>query len=161
MTQRRGRTTRIKLVGGEITFSMEDPQMVKVRRPLEHYRTASRDFRPVYKKFAVYHERSIMRNFAAEGRPNQWAPLQPATIADRRRRGYGAGPILQRSGKMRRGFAFDYGPRAYTVTNSTYYWLYHQHGAPKANIPARPMLVLLPQDKGEFTRLARRHLEGD
>lgn len=156
--QRRGKNTRIKLVGGEITFSMKDPQLVEVRRPLDHYQTASRDFRPVYERFEAYHRRSIMRNFAAEGRPRRWAPLQPATIADRVRQGYGAGPILERTGALKRGFRFEYGPRSYRVSNSRFYFLYHQEGAPNANIPARPMLVLLPQDQAQFTKLAREHL---
>lgn len=159
--QRRGKTTRIKLVGGEITFSMQDPQMVAVRRPLEHYRTASRDFSPVYQRFAWYHARSIKRNFAAEGRPKRWDPLQPATIQDRIRQGYGPGPILRRSGKLSRGFIFKWGPRAYWVTNPVFYFQIHQAGAPDANIPARPMLVTLPQDQAEFTRLARLHLMPD
>jgi phage gpG-like protein len=156
--QRRGKNTVIKLVDGDITFSMQDPQMIAVTRPLEHYQTASRNFTPVYSRFWAYHEQSIMRNFAAEGRPRKWAPLQPDTIADRIRRGFGAGPILQRSGRMMRGFRASWGPRAYRVWNNTDYWVHHQYGAPEADIPARPMLVLLPQDQAQFTRLAREHL---
>lgn len=158
MVQRRGKNTRIKLVGGEITFSMQDPQLIEVRRPLEHYETALRDFSPVYERFSVYHDRSIMRNFAAEGRPDHWAPLKPATIVDRQRQGFGAGPILVRTGKLKRGFRFKWGPRSYQVSNSRFYFLYHQDGAPDANLPARPMLVLLPQDQAQFTKLAREHL---
>lgn len=156
--QRRGKTTRIKLVGGEMTFSMSDSQFVEMRQPLEHYQTASRDFKPVYARFSAYHRRSIQRSFAAEGRPRRWAALKPATIQDRLRKGFGPGPILVRTGAMQRGFVFAYGPRAYRVDNKTNYFLYHQLGAPRANIPARPMLVLLPQDKAYFTRLAREHL---
>lgn len=156
--QRRGKQTRIKLVGGEMTFSMSDPQFVELRRPLDHYRTASRDFSPVYEWFAMYHRRAIARNFAAEGRPKHWPALQPATIDDRIRSGYGAGPILVRSGAMKRGFKFTWGPRAYQVTNTQAYFWYHQEGAPNANIPARPMIVLLPQDQAQFTRRAREHL---
>lgn len=44
-------------------------------------------------------------NFARQGSGSGgWAPLKPATIADRRRRGYGAGPILQRTGEYMRSF---------------------------------------------------------
>ena len=42
---------------------------------------------------------SIRRNFDQGGRP-AWEPLAPATIA---RRNYSAWPILERSGKLRRG----------------------------------------------------------
>lgn len=155
---RRSKHTRIKLVGGEMTFSMSDPQFVELRRPLEHYRTAARDFSPVYKRFSQYQRRSINRNFAAEGRPRRWAALRPATVADRVRQGFGAGPILVRTGAMKRGFKFGWNTTTYWVYNTAAYFLYHQHGAPAANIPARPMVVLLPQDQAQFTRLARAHL---
>lgn len=159
--QRRGRNTRIKLVGGEITFSMRDSQLIEMRQPLEHYLTGARDFSPVFEAFRDYHKRSIQRNFTAEGRPDKWAPLQAKTIQERIALGYGAGPILVRSGAMKRGWKFEIGPRSYRVTNRRHYWLYHQEGAPNANIPARPMLVVLPQDLAQFTRLARLHLGSD
>lgn len=158
MVQRRGKQTRVKLVGGDITFSMQDPQDVEVTRPLDHYLTGARDFSPVYERFAEYHRRSIERNFAAQGRPGRWAPLKAATIRERVRLGYGPGPILVRTGKLKRGFRFEWGPRSYRVRNVRDYFVHHQFGAPGANIPPRPMLVLLPQDQAEFTRLARKHL---
>lgn len=158
MVQRRGKQTRIKLVGGDVTFSVQSPDDVELMRPVEHYLTGARDFSPVYAKFADYHRRSIDRNFAAEGRPGRWAPLKAATIRERIRLGYGPGPILVRTGRLKRGFRFEWGPRSYRVWNVRSYFVYHQFGAPGANIPARPMLVLLPQDQREFTRLARLHL---
>ncbi len=47
------------------------------------------------------------------------------------------------------------------MKNVMFYFAIHQAGAPDANIPARPMIVLLPQDQAEFTRLARLHLGAD
>lgn len=161
MAQRRGKETRIKLVGGEMTFSMQDPTDVTRRAPLEKYLTGSRDFSRVFEAFSAYHDRSIERNFAAEGRPSKWAPLTAATIRERVQLGYGAGPILVRTGAMKRGFRWLWGPRSYRVWNIKPYFIYHQEGAPKAAIPARPMLVLLPQDLAQFTKLARQHLGSD
>lgn len=40
------------------------------------------------------------QRFDAEGRGN-WPPLQPATVADRISKGYGAGPMLVRSRSLR------------------------------------------------------------
>lgn len=157
MPKRRRKQTVIRLVGGEIQFTMQDPELVEVTRPLDHYEAASRNFRPVFEHFWRYHQRSIQRNFAAEGRPTRWAPLKDVTIADRLRQGYGAGPILQRTGSMARSFYPKSGRHEYRIRNSRYYYLYHQFGAPRANIPARPMLVLLPQDQTQFTKIARRH----
>ncbi len=44
----------------------------------------------------------VQRAFEAEG-PN-WKPLRPATIKERRRLGFGPGPILQRTRRYRRSW---------------------------------------------------------
>jgi len=155
---RRGKSTRIRFVGGEMTFSFADPQKVEFRQAIQHYGEAARDFSPALQEYLAYQLRSIDRNFRAEGRPQRWAALKPGTVLDRLHEGYGAGPILQRSGKLRRGFKGDVGKRTLRIRNSVRYFPYHQYGAPKANIPARPMIVLLSQDKAMFTRIMRRHL---
>lgn len=156
--QRRGKQTRVKLIGGDLTFSVQDSQFVEWQLPLDHFSDASKDFSPVFETFSQYRRRSIERNFEAQGRPEPWAALKPATIRARERAGYGAGPILTRSGHMRRRFHFVWGPRSYREINRVHYFPHHQFGAPRANIPARPMIVLLVQDKQEFTRQSRRHL---
>lgn len=152
---------RIRIVGGEVQFSMSDPNNVEMRRALSHYNTAVTDFSPVFEAYAAYHRRSIQRNFAAEGRPNRWPALQPATIQDRLRQGYSSGPILQRSGRLMRSFLFTWRKTSYSVRNKVPWWTAHQYGYAPRNLPARPMLVLLAQDKAQFTRLARLHVGGD
>ena len=162
MARRRSqRSTRIKVVGGEVQFSVSDPGNVEMRRALDHYRTQVTDFSPVFEAFAAYHRRSIQRNFAAEGRPRRWAPLQPATIQDRLRQGYSSGPILQRSRRLMNSFLFTWRTMSYSVRNTVPWWTAHQYGYAPRNLPARPMLVLLRQDQAQFTRLARKHLGGD
>ncbi len=158
--RRRDQATRIKAIGGEMTFSLGDPQFVEWRRPLDHYGQAVRDFSPVYEAFSVYHRRSITRNFEAEGRPRPWPPLAKSTIRDRRRKGFGPGPILVRTGELKRRFWFSWGKQQYRVGNFMRYFPHHQYGAPRANLPRRAMIVLLQQDKAMFTKLARRHLKG-
>jgi phage gpG-like protein len=156
--RRRDQATRIKIIGGEMTFSMSDPAFVEWTRPLDHFGEAARSFTPVFEEFAGYHRRAILRNFAAEGRPRRWPPLAETTIRDRERQGYGPGPILVRSGRMKRGFWFSFGKGTYRVGNHMHYFPHHQFGAPRANIPRRAMIVLLQQDKAMFTKIARKHL---
>lgn len=156
--RRRDKATRIKVIGGEMTFSMSDPQFVEWRKPLDHYGRAGKDFSPVFKDFARYHRRSITRNFEAEGRPARWTPLAESTIRDRIRKGFAPGPILVRTGALKRRFWFSWGKQQYRVGNYQPYFPHHQYGAPRANIPRRAMIVLLQQDKATFTRLARKHL---
>jgi phage gpG-like protein len=158
---RRQGNTRIRLLGGEVQFSLSDPDQVEMVRRLDHYDTAARDFSPVFEAFSVYHARSIDRNFTAEGRPRRWAALAKSTLQDRMRQGYGPGPILQRSQALRRGFEFSWRTQTYSVRNSVPYFNAHQYGYPPHHLPARSMLVLLRQDQAQFTRLAREHLGGE
>lgn len=45
----------------------------------------------------------ISLNFQEEGRPEPWQPLAAGTIEQRARYGFGAGPILDRTGELRGG----------------------------------------------------------
>jgi len=160
MATRRGdnKATRIELVGAQVDFSMSDPGFTEITRRLEHYNTASKDFSPVFEAFAEYHKRSIDRNFRAQGRPKRWHRLKPATIRDRLRQGYAAGPILKRSGRLMRSFMYRWNAQQYFAWNTRPYFKAHQYGYPPNNLPARQMLVLLHQDQAQFTTLARKHL---
>lgn len=158
MARRRGKNTRIRAVGGFVEFSFRDPQETEFFQALEHYGDGLKDWSAVFAEFAPYQLRSIDRNFQGQGRPKRWARLAPSTIAERIRLGYGRGPILQRTKRLRRGFRAEYGKTVLRIINRTPYFGYHQYGAPRANIPARQMIVLLAQDKAQFTRIARKHM---
>lgn len=159
-----GKTTRIKVVGGTVEFRFKRWDKTELARGLEHYGEALDDWSPVFEQFWPYQKRSIARNFEAQGRPRKWRRLKPATIRDRRRQGYGPGPILKRSGKLKRGFLADWGKKYFRISNRArsrkgypYYWA-HQLGARKAHIPKRVMVVFLKQDQAQFTKLAREHV---
>lgn len=159
MARKRGRkSTRIRTGFGEVEFTMSDPDFVDMLQPVEHYGKAIKDWVPVWEAFSAYHRRSLLRNFASEGRPDRWSPLAASTIKDRLRQGFGAGPILERTGALQRGFRFTWRAKSYQVRNVVPYFQYHQDGTSK--MPRRPMIVLLAQDKAAFTRLARKHLTG-
>lgn len=158
MGRRFGKTTVIKVVGGEVEYRFADNRKTDLVRKVEHFGQAVRDWSPVFQAFGPYMLRSISRNFEAEGRPGRWAPLRPATIRERIREGYGAGPILVRTGRLKRGFRFEARPRTFRLFNRVPYYPHHQYGAPRANIPRRQMVVLLRQDQAEFTKIARKHL---
>ena len=98
---------------------------------------------------------SVAENFARQGRP-PWSPLAPSTVVSR---GNKTGPILYRTGKLE-GAATD--PSNWTVTrdflaltnlSSVSYAGYHQMGAPRANIPARPFVEFQPEDVDAITEL--------
>lgn len=155
---REGKNTRIRVVGGTVHFSFENPQNITFAERISHYGRRAKDMSPVFDEYGPYMLRSIDRNFQAEGRPDRWARLAPATIQERIRLGFGRGPILQRTKKLRRGFRTESGKRTFRIKNIVDYFAHHQYGAPKANIPMRRMVVLLVQDRAQFTRIARKHL---
>jgi len=113
----------------------------------------------VYAEFGTYQLRSIDRNFTGEGRPSRWAPLAPATIRERIRLGFGAGPILQRTKTLRNAFRTHVGKTFLRILNNTPYFKYHQQDERLGvKLPRRIMVILLDQDKAQFTRIYRRHL---
>jgi phage gpG-like protein len=92
---------------------------------------------------------SVAANFEHGGRP-KWAPLAPGTVRNRNNH---TGPILYRSGKL---YDAATDPSSWTVTKDMLaltsisgrvkYAGFHQMGAPRANIPARPYVEYQPQD---------------
>ena len=152
-----GRDTIFKLVGGEIHMQFKGSGFDTMSRAIDHYRTAAKDFRPAFKAFDPIMKRSIQINFAQEGRPQRWQALAEKTEDDREAKGYPrAHPILERTGKLKRGFYSRIGPRSYAIHNRVPYFPYHQHGTNK--MPARPMVVILDGLERRFTELARKHL---
>lgn len=68
-----------------------------------------------------------------------WAPLAESTRKQRAAQGYGAArPILQRSGKLRRGFRTKVKNEELSATNNVSYSPYHQYGT--AKMPQRLIL---------------------
>ena len=93
--------------------------------------------------------KSILRDafakiFAAEGIP-RWRKLSPYTIRDRIAKGFGPGPILQRTGKLKRSYTGEsrYGVwktnrNSLTYTNLVPYAAFHERGTTR--IPARHII---------------------
>lgn len=155
----RNAETRVKLLGGEISFNLEGRGIEAWRERLEGFRTKATNLQPVFDEFGQYMLASINRNFQNEGRPRKWPALAPSTIQQRTRQGYGAGPILYRTGRLQRGFRVNTGSTYMRIVNDTPYFKYHQQDKRRGKkIPRRIMVVLLDQDKAQFTRILRRYL---
>lgn len=93
--------------------------------------------------------RAIERNFAQEGRPLPWPPLSPA-YARWKERFYPGRKILERTGRLRRSIHTAVEGNALVVSTDVPYAAAHQFGT--TVIPARPFLVLTPQDKQEVAQ---------
>lgn len=151
-----GRDTRIKLIGATVQFRFESQDGVDFVQKLEHYRTQSRDFSPVFDEYGDFMLAAIRKTFQLEGRPKRWAALKEGTKKARVRKGYGESPILVNTGTLKRGFKTEYGSQSLRIFNRSIYFAYHQYGTP--NLPKRPMLILLQGHRARFTELARKHL---
>lgn len=84
---------------------------------------------------------AIQQNFDEEGRPIPWPRLAPATL---RRKPAGL-KILQRTGRLRRSIATQVEGGALIASTNVPYAVAHQSGVP-GRLPARPFLVLAPED---------------
>ncbi len=84
---------------------------------------------------------AIEENFEQEGRPLPWPPLAPATL---RRKPAGL-KILQRTGRLRRSIETRVEGGALIAATGVPYAAAHQSGIP-GRLPARPFLVLAPED---------------
>jgi len=68
-----------------------------------------------------------------------WQALSQKTLIQKAQAGYGGKGILERTGKLKKGFTSDLETFKVTVSNPVTYFKYHQLGTNK--IPQRPMLV--------------------
>lgn len=100
-------------------------------------------------------------NFDRQGGRAKWAKLAPSTVRDRVRKGYGRGPILQRTGRLKRHVVTapaqirsgggvvelriapspNVGGRPY----------YRANALGRSRIPSRPMVVLRPDAANRVT----------
>ncbi len=98
---------------------------------------------PVLENAGALLVKNFRANFPEEGRrleDHTWQPLTAATIADRLRKGYPAGPILTRTGDLKLGFTYDLKPDvSVRVYNDVDYFAYHQLGM--GHNPERRMIV--------------------
>jgi len=102
----------------------------------------------------------VQTNFDTQGAlSGGWQPLSVGTIAGRIRAGYGASPILQRTGALRKSFYSFVNEKKALVSSKSPYFVYHQSRMPRTKIPRRAMLILTENTKQnivqEFNKFLR------
>jgi phage virion morphogenesis protein len=112
------------------------------------------DLEGLLERVAPLAARAIERNFDAEGRPLPWPPLAPATL---RRKPPGL-KILERTGRLRRSIRTRVEASAIVLSTDVPYAAAHQFGVPRHRLPARPFLVLTPEDQEEVAQAVAREL---
>lgn len=121
----------------DITF---DDRVVQQR--LAALSEAGADLTPAMREIAGHLRDGVNESFAGETSPagKAWTPLKPATVRDRRRKRYGAGPILERSGDLGSRVLADWDDTSAVAGTNVIYAATHHFGDPRRGIPARPFL---------------------
>jgi phage gpG-like protein len=89
---------------------------------------------------------SVHQNFDEEGRPDAWQPRQDDN----------PWPILRRTGNLYNSITYQTHTDGVDVYSTTDYADYHDSGT--SRLPARPFLIIQPEDADEIENLIWEHL---
>lgn len=167
--KRWGKQTVAKFMYGQVMFDLSgDRTKEEYVKDLDGIIARSTNLQPAMLRVGQYLMGATLRTFEAEGRPRKWQKLSPRTIADRKRLGFAAGPILERTGELKRsltqrgakGSIFRPGPRSLRYGSSLPRFEIHQKGL--ENVPKRVMLIIQKQDRSQISRILNTFVrEGD
>lgn len=131
---------------------------IVVDRWLKGIEERALDMRPIWADVIAAFQLAVSKAFASEGASTgaPWAPLTPATQADRRRHGFSpAHPILQRTHALQRALTLGEGafvagePQSvrYQLSPEVGYFVYHQSKQPRTRLPRRAPVELTFDDR--------------
>lgn len=154
----------------DIKIEVDDKGMQKMLRELSE---RMEDLTPVMRRIGELLVSSVQENFNREGRysepgswrggPKRWQELAPSTIRQRERQGYWPGQILTRTGRLKSSINYHAGKDHVVVGTNLIYAAIHQFGGKagrghRANIPARPFLVVQDEDLEEIREIIRDYI---
>ncbi|HEY7195517.1 MAG TPA: phage virion morphogenesis protein [Gemmatimonadales bacterium] len=142
---------------GILAFEMTVLGLERVEARLAAIIARTQDFRPVWPDVVKAFQAITTKAFATEGASTEfgaWTPLAPATLKERERLGFGAGPILERTGALRRALTLGEGADVvmepqrmqYVLSPNVSYFAYHQSTEPRKRLPRRPPVSLTAAD---------------
>jgi len=146
-----------------------------VKKALQELSERVEDLTPVMRRIGELLVSSVQENFNREGRYSEpgswrggskrWQPLAPSTIRQRERLGYWPGQILTRTGRLKSSINYQAGKDHVVVGTNLIYAAIHQFGGKagrghRANIPARPFLVVQDEDLEEIREIIRDYIAG-
>lgn len=158
-----GTNTTIKLLYGQLRVNVPGKVIRRAFTRNQEVMENVGDLRPLFDAFGDYMLERIDKRFRYEGLPKRWAPLAPATLRDKARQGYAGRGILQRTGRLRRGFRAVSTPRTLQIINrrsvrGVNLYQVHQHGT--RTIPARRMVDFGDVERKALRRFTARYVWG-
>lgn len=134
---------------------------------LKAMRRRALDMSPAFRDIGDLLRLHLGAQFATEGLQggSRWQPLRPKYAAWKLRK-VGPKPILQFSGDLLRSFTSkpmaveEISAREARFGSNVRYAVFHQLGAPRANLVARPPIVVTRGLQAEVNRLLTEHIVG-
>ena len=133
--------------GGFITITISGGEQLRLKaRQIATWGMSVSSLEPAWVEVGEDLQADFARNMIQGGGffggGSKWAPLAPSTIADKRRKGFGAMPIMWRTGdlahslsdKGAEGNVFRAGADYVVVGTTLYYAAYHQFGSRKQKL---------------------------
>ena len=151
-------------IGVETNFS---PSIFAIQRGIREALNLRYIGKPLWETIDQVFIPSIKKNFDKQGRPLKWRPLSPVTKQFRSKQGYGPGPILDRSGRLKRAaqakarWSVDptKGQAVYgNFPGNVWYAELQQAGYFPRNIAARPFAVIQEQDTIDMEQIFRQFI---
>ena len=130
----------------------------RLQQLLNRLRGQADNLEPAMREIAGHLVDSVAESFAGQSAPDgsAWKPLADSTIRDRLRRGYSAGPILERSGDLASRILADWDDEVAVAGTNLIYAATHHYGDQKRGIPARPFLGVSDEARaGRHSHAAR------
>ena len=125
-----------------MTLELNAQSLIGTKAQLKKIQEGLRNARPFFSEL----EKQILQEndtqFSTEGAylGEKWEKLSQATVIQRGKLGFGAGPILQRTGKLKRSTRKKQVTNtSLTISNTAPYYKYHQLGTRK--MPKRTILT--------------------
>ena len=134
-----------------------------VRQRLAQLRERGSDLSPAMREIAGHLLDGVAESFASDRRPDgkARAPLKPATVRARRRKRYGAGPILERSGDLLSRILADWDTSSAVAGTSVVYAATHHFGDPGRGIPTRPFFGVSDEARDVILQTLVDHVAAD
>jgi len=106
------------------------------------------NFKKPLQKAAGLIQADVQTQFKTEGGlTGGWKPLSEGTVKGRLRSGFGAHPILQRTGSLKNSFYSFVDEKRAIISSRSPYFVYHQSTKSRKILPRRAMLVLVERTK--------------
>jgi hypothetical protein len=130
-----------------VRIDVEVDGLREARAALQRMRDRSHDLSPAWQELITWWAATNVEHFSSRGRRwrTPWEPLKPTTVAQKRRQGFLADPLV-RTARMREDLtrrplgAEHITHNRVDVGTDAPYAKFHQRGAPRAHLPRRPLV---------------------